>query len=201
MNHITLATEDELSEAVAIRLVKNCGWTSYQPLRRNGFGYLKSRISNFCDMAIHAPVFLLTDLDQARCAPSLVSNWLNNRPRPSDLLFRVAEKQVESWLLADHDAMKLVLGARARLPDNPDVLDDPKRSLLALAERAPRNVRNDLTAKRGAVSSQGLGYNARLGEMVRNNWSIARAIERSPSLARTCRRLEELALIVRNRDH
>lgn len=40
---VTLATEDELSEAVALRLLAESPLSEHQPqcLRRNGFGYLK----------------------------------------------------------------------------------------------------------------------------------------------------------------
>jgi hypothetical protein len=196
MSYITLATEDELSEAIALKLVEDVGLTAYQCLRKGGFGYLKSRIPNFCELAIHNPVFILTDLDRAECAPLLIAKWFENSTRPQNLLFRVAEREVESWLLADHHAMKTILGSRAKLPNNPDSLDDPKQSLLLLARKARRTVRDDLLIDHGSISSQGLGYNARLGFLIQHEWSIARAAMRSPSLAKAWQRLKELAITI-----
>lgn len=189
---ITLATEDELSEEVCLRLAQEVGLTVHQRLRRGGSGYLKSRVMNFCRMAEHIPVLMLTDLDQSLCAPTLISDWLGLRQRPPGFLFRVAVREVESWLLADHAAMSDFLGLnRSALPNEPDQLNDPKQALLTLAQRARRDVRDDLVARRGAIASQGLGYNARLCNLVRQGWSPHLASDRSPSLARTRIRLRE----------
>jgi hypothetical protein len=106
----------------------------------------------------------------------------------------VAVREIESWLLADHEAMRGLLGARAgRLPPDPDELPDPKQTLIELAQRAPRTVRDELLADQGAFASQGLGYNTLLARMVREAWRPARAAERSFSLAKARIRLKELA--------
>lgn len=195
MNWITLATEDELSEEVGLRLAEDAGLIVHERLRRGGFGYLKSRVSNFCEMAVHVPVLMLTDLDRVSCAPALIADWLGERAKPPGFLFRVAVREIESWLLADHPAMNSLLGPRVTaLPDCPDQLSDPKQTLLTLAQRAQRAVREDLLIRQGANASQGLGYNARLGAVVRKNWSPSRAAERSPSLARTRKRLQEFVV-------
>lgn len=194
MSGITLATEDELSEQVGLCLVAEVGLHAHQCLRRGGFGYLRSRVGNFCQMAAREPVILITDLDQSACAPALIADWLQGAARPAGFVFRVAVREIESWLIADHDALRALMGPRVRsITDDPDGLIDPKRTLLQIAEKAPRDVREDLLARRNAVASQGLGYNARLCEMVREHWSPTRAAHRSPSLARMRRRLHELA--------
>jgi hypothetical protein len=183
---IALATEDELSEQVGIRLANEAGLEIGLPLRKNGNGYLRKRIPSFCEMAKRQPVLLITDLDRGPCAPTLVADWLNGRTRPEALLFRVAVREIESWLLADHQAMRALFGQKAgKLPDAPDDLPDPKQTLLGLAQRAKREVRDDLVASDGTVASQGLGYNARLRQIVREAWEPARAANRSPSLLKT----------------
>lgn len=192
MTFITLATEDELSEAVCLRLAQEVGLTVHQSLRRGGFGYLKSRVSNFCQMAEHTPIFMLTDLDRAPCAPGLVSDWLGGRQRPDGFIFRVAVREVESWLLADYVTISSFFGLKPNtVPNEPDEVNDPKQELLSLAARASKNIREDLVVKRGVIASQGLGYNARLSALVRQTWSPNAASERSPSLARTRFRLKE----------
>ena len=192
MTSIVLATEDELSEEVCLKLAQEVGLTVHQRLRRGGSGYLKSRVMNFRQMAEHIPVLMLTDLDQSVCAPTLMSDWLGLQQGPPGFLFRVAVREVESWLLADHASMSDFLGLNmGALPNEPDQLNDPKQALLTLAQRARRDVRDDLVARRGAIASQGLGYNARLCNLVRQAWSPHLASERSPSLARTRFRLRE----------
>ncbi|RTQ36871.1 DUF4276 family protein [Variovorax gossypii] len=194
MTWLVLATEDELSETVGLCLAAEAGLEVGQQLRRGGFGYLKSRLRNFCEIALHQPVFLLTDLDRTKCGSTLVDKWMGDLERPENFVFRVAVREIESWLLADHDAIRSLLGGRVgRLPSDPDSLPDPKQALLALAARAPRDIRDDLVATEGALASQGLGYNARLCHMVRQNWQPARAADRSASLAKARMRLKELA--------
>lgn len=194
MTRIVLATEDELSEQVGLCLAQEAGLEVGQRLRKQGNGYLRNKITNFCEMARRQPVLLITDLDQSACASALLSDWMGTRSMPDKLIFRVAVREVESWLLADHEGMRKLLGGKAgMLPSAPDDLSDPKRRLLALAQKAPRDVRDALTIKKGAVASQGLGYNALLCRWVKESWRIERAASRSESLAKARIRLGEFA--------
>lgn len=179
-----LATEDELSERVGERLLDEAGLLVELRLRKNGFGYLKSNIDKFAKLARHRPVLLLTDLDQTPCPSRLLQRWLGSLGKPENLVFRVAVRQIEAWLLADRAAMTELLGSARRLPDHPEAVPDSKRLLLDLAKRAPRAVREELIAAEGAIAAQGLGYNSLLGDLVRTRWSPKRAAENSPSLAR-----------------
>jgi len=195
MIRIVLATEDQLSEEVGLRLASEAGLVVGMCLRKDGNGYLRKRIPNFCEMALQQPVFLITDLDQTSCPTKLMKSWLGTKQRPAKLLFRVAVREIESWLLADHEGMRELLGPKApKLPNQPDALADPKEALLNLAQRATRSVRDDLVATTGSVASQGLGYNARLGAWIRDHWKPARAADRSPSLAKARNRLRELTV-------
>lgn len=194
MPHIVLATEDELSEVVAQVLALEAGFDTMQSIRKGGFGYLKSNMARFCNLAHTFPVLLLADLDRKVCPAILVKEWLGRNSAPQNLLFRVVVREIEAWLLADHIAMRSLLGAGAgALPRDPDALPDPKRSLLALAAGASRAVRSELVAEDGAVASQGIGYNAMLTQLVRERWSPQRASELSPSLAKARARFAELA--------
>lgn len=184
---IVIATEDELSETVAERLVQlaSPSLEVSRRFRRDGFGYLKSRVEAFCNMAKSQPLLLLTDLDQHECPPSLVEQWLDNRPKPEGLMFRVAVREVEAWLLADHDVIAKLIGKRSpKLPQAPDTLPDPKRELINFARRAPSAIRKEIVPPPGAAASQGLGYNAVLCPFVREHWDPFRAAERSESLRR-----------------
>jgi hypothetical protein len=191
---VALAAEDALSESIGQRLLAELAPRLAAPmlLRRGGFGYLKSNLTRWRKLAELHPVVVLTDLDAAACPALLLTDWFGDRARPQNLLLRVAVREAESWLLADHQAMRQLLGQRGKLPVQPDALADPKQYLLSLAKLAPRDVRLDLVKVAGAVSSQGIGYNARLTEWVQNEWSPKRAAQRSRSLDRTRLRLQQM---------
>lgn len=194
MSGATLASEDQLSEQVGLVLASEVGLVIDQCLRRGGSGYLRSRVQNFCDMAMHSPVVVIADLDRQVCPSRFIRNWLGAREKPDNLLIRIAVREIEAWLLADHVGMRQLLGTRAgTIPRSPDTLDDPKRELLKLANRASRRIRDALLPVRGALTSQGLGYNSTLSGFVKNSWSPLRAAERSPSLSRTRDRIAELS--------
>ena len=200
MTPVALATEDALSEAIGKRLLDELGphLATQTLIRKHGSGYLRSRLGSWCQMAQRQAIVILTDLDRAPCPAALLNEWFGQSRRPVNLLLRVAVREAESWLMADHEAMRQLIGVRGVLPAQPDDLPDPKRHLLKLAKLAPRQVRLDLIKDAGAVSSQGIGYNARLTEFVRTNWSPARAAQRSPSLNRARVRMRELALRLSN---
>lgn len=99
---IQLAVEDDLSEAVLRKILSTSGrpyavGTCY--LGR-GFGYLRKTIHGFNNAAKGTPYLVLTDLDQAECPPNLIGAWLQV-PIHANLVFRVAVREVEAWLLAD----------------------------------------------------------------------------------------------------
>ena len=195
---VVLATEDALSEAVGLRLLREHDILVRTPptlVRKNGAGYLRARMDRWKQIAARQIVLLITDLDDVPCPLQLRADWLGtNRPCLANLLFRIAEREVEAWLLADHQAMTQLMGKKVKLPDAPDALPDPKQFLLKQAKNAPRAVREDLLAAQGAIARQGLGYNTRLTAWVEKEWSPQRAAERSPSLARARRALQKAAL-------
>ncbi len=192
MTPIAIATEDELSEAIALRLIAEVQTPHdvKHKLRKGGFGYLRSKMDSWRQMAQHQIVVVLTDLDRANCLVEFRDQWLGVGA-PQNLLLRIAVREVESWVLADHLAMRALIGTKGVLPVAPDELLDPKQSLLRLAKGAPRQVRDDLLKSIDGNLAQGLGYNARLTEWINSEWSPQRAAERSPSLARARLRLNE----------
>ncbi|MGE0080730.1 MAG: hypothetical protein AB7U81_05480 [Thiohalomonadaceae bacterium] len=195
MVSVILATEDALSEKTAERLVVEPGGLCISSrIPGGGYGGLKRKLPGLLRTAEHIPVLLLTDLDKVHCAPTLINQWTSNRPLPNKMLLRVAVREVEAWLLADAHAMSQFLRvSEARFPRNPDDEIDPKRTLLELAKKAPRRIRDELLKPPYAIAAQGLGYNEVLGRFVGTEWSPERAAQRSPSLARTRRRIRELA--------
>ena len=100
---IHIAVEDVLSEAVVRKLLSESSINYYigSCYGKIGFGYLKNKINGFNNAAKGNPFFVLTDLDTSfNCPPELIANWITGDKNPN-LIFRVAVKEVESWLLAD----------------------------------------------------------------------------------------------------
>ncbi|MBY6240914.1 DUF4276 family protein [Methylosinus sp. Sm6] len=191
---LLVATEDELSEAVVCRLVVEATGSEagVRAVRKDGYGYLRRSIDKFCATARRAPVIVLTDLDAASCPPVLIREWFGAKTRPPNLVFRVAVREVEAWLLADREGLGTFLHiSPQKIVADPESLRDPKRYLLRLARAAPRDLQNDLLPMKGAAASQGFGYNSRLCEFVRTSWSAERASGRSPSLSKASRRIRE----------
>jgi hypothetical protein len=191
---IALATDDALSESLGQRLLAELAPRLQAPLllRKGGFGYLRSGMPKWRQLSQRQAVVILADLDKASCPGVLRADWLGGLPCPENLLLRVAVREAESWLLADHEAVRQFMGSKGVLPKNPDDLPDPKQYVLQLAEKAHRDVRLDMVRAVGAMSGQGIGYNARLTELVSTAWSPERAAERSPSLGRARIRLRQL---------
>lgn len=193
MTPIAIATEDQLSEAIALRLIADIPMPHFIQLKlgRTGNGYLRSKMSSWYQMAQHQVMLVLTDLDRANCLVEFRDQWLDAEP-PKNLLLRIAVREVESWVLADHAAMRALIGPKGVLPAAPDELADPKQSLLKLAKSAPKQIREDLLKTIDGNLAQGLGYNSRLTAWINAEWSPQRAAERSPSLARARLRLNEV---------
>ena len=195
MMKVALAIEDDLSKAIGLRLLAELPIpvTPNLILHKGGSGYLRSRMDSWRELSEHQIVLILTDLDRVACPLALRTDWLGKTPRPANLVLRIAVREVESWVLADHVAMRKLIGSKGTLPPQPDDLPDPKQYFLKLAKLAPRQIREDLVKDSGAVAGQGIGYNTCLTAWVKSVWSPERASERSPSLARTRMRLIELA--------
>jgi len=190
---VDLAIEDELSEMVLRKLLAlaNRGYHIGATYRRGGFGYLRRTINGWNAAARGRPFVVLTDLDDDACPAALIESWLTSPPHPN-LLFRVAVREVEAWLLADAGNFGKFLGIEeSRVPTPPDEIPDPKAALVELAQLCrSRNIRGRLVPRRGSTAKQGPDYNGCLGEFVTNGWNARVASRRSPSLARAMARFD-----------
>jgi hypothetical protein len=188
-----LAVEDDLSESVIRRLLLDTGrnYSIGTVFGRGGFGYLQSRAKNWnAAAAAGTPILLLTDLDRHPCPSGLIEDWLDGEPH-ANLIFRVAVREVESWLLADREGFANFLGISAVvMPLRPDHIPDPKQSLVNLARRSRiRTLRESLVPRQGSTALQGPDYNGCLGDFVRKHWNRNAALECSESLGRAWGRM------------
>jgi hypothetical protein len=123
------------------------------------------------------------------CPPAVLAAWLPIRSER--LLLRVVVPEIESWLLADREDMAAFLGiSPTLLPDAPETLSDPKRTLVALARRSRRRgVKAAMAPAEGVSAVVGPEYVAVLQEFVGKAWSVEIAAINAPSLQRTVMRL------------
>jgi len=193
---INLAVEDILSEAAVKKILIEAPQdfaigTTYG---KRGFGYLKKAIFGFCKAAHTTPFLVLTDLDATDCAPTLVQSWLPNGVE-ANLIFRVAVREVEAWLIADRTRLADFLGVReSSIPCNPDDLADPKAVIVSTAALSRRRaIRAALVPAPRTTAKVGPGYNDTLVEFVRDYWVPCEAGLRSPSLQRALDRIHAFA--------
>ena len=185
--------EDELCRAVMLRLLDHAdrGFVVNQSFVERGSGNVKRAVQKYRNASKAIAHVVLTDLDQAACVPTMLNDW-GVVGAPDSLLFRVAVREVESWLLADAEGLSSFIGVLAhRVPAAPELLADPKQVLVNLARRSRRkSVIADLVPAAGSRVPIGPLYNERLGAFVRAGWNVQRAAAVAPSLARTVHRLQ-----------
>ncbi|HKI03856.1 MAG TPA: hypothetical protein VKK31_17885 [Thermoanaerobaculia bacterium] len=149
-------------------------------------------MNGYDNAARFGPWLVLVDLDRDECAPALHRLWLPD-PKPL-MLFRIAVRTIESWLLADRETIAEFLSIDSSLvPLNPEAEPSPKRTLVDLARRS-RNpkIRRDLVPRPGSGRAEGLLYPYRIAEYVELLWDPEAAAQRSDSLRRCRERLREL---------
>jgi hypothetical protein len=187
------AVEDPLSEAMVRKIVAEVrpDLTLYQVMRKNGHGYIRSKVRELNQTARKVPVFVLVDLDRpAPCPADLIREFLPIPPAPK-LLFRVAVMEVESWVMADRARFASFLGvAEDIVPADPDSVPRPKELIVSLARKSKRkDIRVDLAPAPGDTRIVGPAYNPRLTAFVRNAWQMKTAALASPSLSKAVERL------------
>lgn len=191
---VYLAAEDEPGLAIGRRLVASAPpLTVYREENAHGYGGLRAKVQNFQSMGEHGlPVLLLTDLDHHACPSLVINDWLGRQPSPG-FLFRVCVREIESWVLADREAIACFLGIPERkIPDSPDHLVDPKRTLIELSQASKnRAIREGF--KPTGTATIGPEYNPLLTTFINDNWRLDTAAASSRSLDRARNRLLNLA--------
>lgn len=195
--------EDPLSRAVVLRLLQSLlGEVYLTELQANhgGFGWIKKRLSNYCTLAQHYHVFILTDLDRAECPPSLRRNWLNSaklsEPLPARMSFNIAVTEVEAWLLADHVNLSNYLGVPIHsLPSDTEIADPKELLLHCVQKHGNRVAKNELLPT--GTAKVGLGYNAHLSRFAMEHWDFNGAADRNASLHRAVERITAIGQAAR----
>jgi hypothetical protein len=195
MIHLTCVYEDEPTHLVMLKMLEQfpgC-FTEFVSIPCHGFGKIKKNIRAYNIAAKHGYYFVVADLDRYECPFSLINEWLPVQ-RNDKLIFRIAVREIESWLLADRKSFAAFFSVSQELvPLNPDDLPDPKHTVISLGKKSKRqSIRKDIVPL-DDYASVGPGYNLVFQDYIKNRWDLAAARQHSPSLDRAMRALGRIA--------
>ena len=194
MPSVYVATEGVIDTVVVQRICRQLGIHIRAVYGEQGKDRLNQRMEGYNRAARLWPWLVLRDLNSdAECAPLLRHNLLPN-PAPH-MVFRLAVREVESWLLADRDAFAQFFSVHVQnISDEPESIVNPKRHLVDIVRRSrSRQMRSEIVPRAGSGRSVGPGYRGRITDFVRMAWSPTTASHRSDSLRRC---LDRLSLVV-----
>lgn len=208
MASVSIAVEDPLSERVLRRLINHTrrDWTvgARYPLKAlaggrlnpqniaekrglSGYGQIRAQLPAFNNLAKVKPFIILTDLDiHVTCPGDLWAKWQPRTAKNPNLLFRVAVKEVEAWLLADRsniaDFLEVPIG---NVPVDAEAAENPKLEIVNLARLSPSSeVQHALVPPAGSVAEVGRSFDSKLIQFSTDYWDIDEAAKKSPSLRR-----------------
>lgn len=189
--------EDVLSEAVLKVILEK---TKPQLLDGTficgkGYGNIKRKLKNYNQASKNGCILILTDLDNFECPPALIDNWADGSKLNKNLIFCVAIKEVEAWLLASRQTFSDFIGVGLnKIPQNVEDIVDPKSSLFNLVKKSPRrDLRDDILPVPKSGAKIGKGYNHALTKYVTNYWDIEEAQKYSPSLSRAIKKIASIS--------
>lgn len=183
---IQIVVEDDLSDALIRRILRESNTFAVGiSYGKRGYGYIKEKVGAFNNAARGTPFLVLSDLEESECAPMQINRWLQI-PKHHNLLFRIAVREIESWLLADRPGFAYFLNIRKELiPENVDGINDPKQLVINLARRSRKRIlREAIVPIPDSTARVGTDYNGVLSSFVLEAWNIKEAIKHSDSLRR-----------------
>jgi len=196
MKTINLVVEDVLSAAVLRKILSDCNLSAGTCYGLKGNSYIKKKIHAFYNASKHVPYIVLTDLDNTPCPPTLINEWFKNISIPKSFIFRVAVKEVESWILADRCNFAKYIGiSDTAIPHSVENIPNPKEFLINLARKSPkRDIREDIVPLTGSSAKRGRNYNGSLIKFVNSSWNYQAATKYSKSLNGAINAIKRFAL-------
>jgi len=198
------AVEDQLSRSVAERLISDIIGSSVEATQLGkkvgGFAFIKKNLSKYTELSQRDGVIVLTDLDDSQCAPELRAKWFRSQgigePLPTGMVFCIAVREIETWLLSDRENVAGLLGiSAARIDRNVEEnIANPKEYLLTLVRNSRKHeIRRQLLPAARSQARVGLSYNYTLSDFARTRWNPSAAAETCVSLRRAITRIDDLA--------
>lgn len=193
VKYISLVVEGDLDEVISKKLIST--YTSHIEIKTTypmgGRSQIQKRIGSYNQAARTTPYLVLVDLDQDECAPKLIKDWV---PKKNPQLFlRVTIRQVESWLLADREAIAKFLGVGLnRIPVMPDCENDCPEMIMSICRKSRKREIRESIPPIGDTATRGPDYNGQLSRFVLQCWDSERARLHSPSLDKTIKAIGKL---------
>lgn len=158
----------------------------------HGIGDVRRKMDRFRNASRAVPHVILVDLDNLPCPVEMIESW-GLRRMPKSVLFRIAVREVEAWLLADSESLARYLGVPVvKIPTNPERLVDPKQTLINVARKSRSSrLAEEMVPSKKSLATIGPLYNERLSEFVKKHWRPAVARTASASLDRAIAKLAE----------
>ena len=189
--HVVRRIVDYLAGKVPRKVVLMDGY----PFVVGGYGQLKVKAKKWAEAAEHGSWMLVVtdmDTDKGLTPNDLGEKWLGVDclgMLPPKFIFRIAVREIESWIMADREAFaKYLHVSEDNVTTTPDELSDPKLELFRIIREKCKALRfkRMLPTKNQHV---GIDYNVRMCEFVDKFWRIEKAMQVSPSLHRAVSRL------------
>lgn len=176
---------------VLSKVISSQGGTLVNCFGLQGCNFIRSKINGYAVRArFGLPMVVLADfMDfEGDCPTEALENLIGSPKQ--NLLLRFVVNELESWLLADREAIAQFLRVSlALVPANPDQVDDPKRALVNLARKGTSKMARVMIPEEGKSGVVGAGYVEAIADFVENHWNAERASENSPSLRRALNRI------------
>lgn len=193
MARIFVIGEDVLCCTLGARLVEVVlDWKLAQPaVDTKGITNLRKNLARYTQIASSFPVLCIADTD-GRC---VLDARRQSAPAgtPERFHLRFAVPEIESWLMADKEALaEFFRVSEAIVPNRPDEVQDAKRAMLNVALRSKQRYLRQEVVAADDRNKPGTGYNVHLRDFVAHYWRPLVAAQRSPSLARAVCRLSEM---------
>ncbi len=189
---INITVEGYSDEVIVRVLCKNLGLSVQTMHNERGSGNFDKKISGYNNAAKYSPWLALRDLDDEECPPILCEKLL---PKPAKhMIFRIAVREIEAWLLADRVAFAKFIGVnKNKIPENPESIDDPKRFVIELAKKSRnQSIKDDLIPTPKGMRKVGPAYASRIAEFALSYWDPDIAAQNCSSLKKCMLRLNEL---------
>jgi len=177
---------------VVTALMRAAGWNDdqFKVTSANGKGAIDRDIKKYWEAARVLPYVIFRDLDQdgEGCPVTLRAELVEHTPGESlDLLIRIVDQCIESWMLADRRGIAEFCGvspARVKIPAS-----HHKSYLLSMFREAKLK---DAVAHVDNELDFGPAYELHVQRFMKTAWNVERAADDSPSLRRALQRLRDL---------
>lgn len=190
--YTNLVVEGDLDLFVLEKILTELGINITNVYGKSGRSYIEGKIRAYNEAAKFDNWIVLIDLDNDDCAPELITKLL---PKASSkMCFRIAVREIESWVLGDSDSFKKFFSVNAaRIPALPENEVDSKRALLkCIKSSRSSSIKKDMLPSDGSLANVGKLYNSKMAEFIRNHWRPKEAAKHCNSLKRAISAFKQL---------